>query len=53
VDSGLRDQAVSRIRFVLGELLGNGIALSFAFQDSIITAGVRKFRPVESRVSRP
>lgn len=53
VDSGLRDEAVNRIRLVLGELLGNGIDLSFAFQDSIITAGARKFRPVESRVPRP
>jgi phenylacetate-CoA ligase len=53
VGSSLRDEAMSRISLILKTLLGNGIELSFAIRDDLSPPGTLKFRPVESRVSRP
>ena len=47
-----RERTASAVRRVLGELLGAGLELHVVFRDRLTSDGVRKFRPVESRLVR-
>ncbi len=50
--AALQQQATQRVVDVLTGLLGPGLQVEFRFMERLLTDGARKFRPVESRVSK-
>ena len=50
--AALQHQATQRVAAVLAGLLGPGLQVEFRFSDRLLADGTRKFRPVESQVSK-